>query len=97
MKNKNVIIQILIDTKDWASDIQNINVNDVYSGWASQDELLAQLDYHIAEAHNETTDFTKLVTLYTPTAGLCEIVATDIASKTYINLAARFDDWYSSV
>lgn len=97
MNNKDVIIQILIDTKNWASDNQNINLNDMYSSWASQDKLLAQLDNHIAAAHNKTTDFTKLVTLYAPTAGLCEIVANDIAAKTYIRLATRFDDWYSSV
>ena len=90
------LIQILEDTKEWALDT-TLSFDDIYSQWLSQGELLAQLNDHIADARKATADFDKLLVLYAPTAGLCEIVAADSTVNSYMSLAARFDDWYASV
>ncbi|MEO9635687.1 MAG: hypothetical protein ABJF89_10805 [Parasphingorhabdus sp.] len=90
------LVQILEDTKEWALD-NSLNFDDMYSDWSSQGELLAQLNAHIVDARRETADFDKLSMLYAPTAGLCEIVAANSSVNSYMNLAARFDDWHASV
>ena len=97
------LIQILIDTKKWASDTKNIDLNDMYNSWVSQEELLAEIDRHIAEAKTGlnyaglTDDAYKLYRLYLPTAGLCEIVTHDSSFSTYMKLASRFDQWRASI
>ncbi|MBI1360548.1 MAG: hypothetical protein GC155_09755 [Alphaproteobacteria bacterium] len=96
MQVQTELIELLSDTRAWATNVQNVNTVDIYSSWVSQDELLAQLDQHIVDARQGVADFLQLRTLYAPTAGLCEI-ATHQGSAGYLKLAARFDAWFASV
>jgi hypothetical protein len=96
MEVQTELIELLSDTRAWATHPENVNTDDIYSEWASQDELLAQLDQHIVDAREGVANFSRLWVLYAPTAGLGEI-ATHEGSAGYLGLAARFDEWYKSV
>jgi len=91
MDIRETLIQLLEDTRQWASIPENIDLENMYSSWSSQTELLNQLDEHIADAKNESADFTKLTVLYAPTAGLCEILTTNKSANEYMRLASKFD------
>ncbi len=90
------LVELLTDTRSWSANAENVDTTDIYSDWASQDELLAQLDQHIVDARQGVADFLRLRTLYAPTAGLSEI-STHLGSAGYLSLAARFDAWFASV
>lgn len=97
MEAKDELLELLHDTKRWASTPANIDTDSIYRAWPSHSALLAELDSHLADAGEGLVDFSKLYVLYAPTAGLCEIVTSDASATTYMNLAARFDTWYASV
>ena len=85
---------ILTDMREWASDPSNINLGRLYSEWSSQEQLLADINSHILSAEKDKVDLWKVLMLFVPTVGLCEIVSSDQSAGSYMQLAERFDDWY---
>ena len=94
MKSSDSLIAILQDTRVWASDRSNINLERMYSEWSSQEQLLADINSHILSAEKDKVDLWKVLMLFVPTVGLCEIVSSDQSAGSYMQLAERFDDWY---
>lgn len=95
MNDAERLIAILKDTRAWASDLSNIDLERMYSGWSSQEKLIADIDAHILSAEKGKVHLRKILMLFAPTAGLCEILSSDQSVDAYEQLAARFDDWYA--
>mgnify|MGYP001799600566 CR=1 FL=1 len=56
---------------------------------------MADIDGHILSAERDEVDLRKILMLFAPTAGLSEILSSDKSADIYMQLAARFDDWYA--
>jgi len=97
MEAKGELLQLLRDTKDWASNPAHFDMDAIYSSWPTHSALLSELDSHHADAGEGLADLRRLYNLYAPTAGLSEIVRTGESSTIYMSLTARFDAWYASV
>ena len=97
MEAKDELVMLLEDTKRWASTAGNVDTDKMFSDWPSQFALLEELDSHLRDAKNGTANFSKLLVLYAPTAGLCEVAASDDAATIYLTLASRFDNWRATV
>ena len=97
MEAKDELVMLLEDTKRWASTAGNVDTDKIYSDWPSQFALLEELDEHLRDARNGTANFSKLLVLFAPTAGLCEVAASDASAEVYLHLASRFDNWRASV
>ncbi|MEM1391616.1 MAG: hypothetical protein AAGG45_11100 [Pseudomonadota bacterium] len=94
MSASEILIAILKDTREWASDSSNINLGRTYSEWSSQEQLISDIDTLIHFAEKDKVDLQKVLTLFAPTAGLCEIASSNQSTDIYMRLASRFDDWY---
>ena len=70
MKSSDSLIAILQDTRVWASDRSNINLERMYSEWSSQEQLLADINSHILSAEKDKVDLWKVLMLFVPTVGL---------------------------
>ncbi len=97
MSAEQELVALLADTRLWASKQGNVDTSKLYSDWASLEALLLELDQYLADAEKGVADFSKLRTLYAPTAGLCEVIASDASAQSYLSLASRFDAWQASV
>lgn len=90
------LIAILEDTLQFARNGDYVDTGDIYSAWASQSELVQEIQDHLRAAGDGRADLSRLTLLYAPTAGLCEI-ATTLGTSAYMRLARRFDRFRSSV
>lgn len=90
------LVGILDETLRFAENPAHFNIDDIYSEWASQLELLTEIKEHLRAAKDGEADLSRLLMLYAPTAGLCEIV-TSSGTSAYLGLSSRFDRFYSSV
>ena len=97
MEAKDELVMLLEDTKRWASTAGNVDTDKIYSDWPSQSALLEELDEHLRDARSGMANFSKLLVLFAPTAGLCEVAASDASAEVYLHLASRFDNWRASV
>jgi len=90
------LVAILEDTLRFAGNGDHVDTRDIYSAWASQDDLIAEIRDHLDAARGGRADLSRLTLLYAPTAGLCEI-ATTLGAPAYMRLASRFDLFRASV
>lgn len=90
------LVAILEDTLRFANNADYVDTRDIYSAWASQDELIAEIEEHLQAARDGRADLPRLTLVYAPTAGLCEI-ATSLGASAYMRLARRFDRFRASV